>query len=407
MRSQLSPAPYSEPPAPPPARDQRLFIPSLPTLDPALLLPTLQPPRPPLYPLDRLRSPATQPFYLARAAVHHAIRHWLGRDGGVVLMPAYHHGVEVEAVRAAGGHVEFYRVDRQLRVDLDDLARRASRKTARIVYLTHFIGFPAPLAQVREIVQMHNLRLFEDCALALFSRDGDGRPLGTQGDAACFCLYKTLPVPHGGLLVGPGIPTADTIAPPLPSTLHHAAGLVLAHLELRSPGLGRAARRAARATARATVDRALANVQTGTMHLQPRDLRLAASRWLPSLLSHIDDELVVVRRRRNFSRLAAALDGILPIVGAPLPPGVCPLFLPARIETARGRDKGRLVQALRAHGIDAIDFWSRGDAACDARRFPEVAELRREILELPCHQSLDDEDIDRMARVVKQLLPHA
>jgi len=47
--------------------------------------------------------------------------------------------------------------------------------------------------------------------------------------------------------------------------------------------------------------------------------------------------------------------------------------------------------------IDAIDFWGLGDSS-----FPEVAALRREILELPCHQSLDDEDIDRVARAVKK-----
>ena len=58
-------------------------------------------------------------------------------------------------------------------------------------------------------------------------------------------------------------------------------------------------------------------------------------------------------------------------------------------------------------GIDAIDFWGTGDAACDDAEFPEVAALRREILELPCHQSLDDDAIDLVAHAVKQVLAHA
>ncbi|MCU1282988.1 MAG: tbmB, partial [bacterium] len=62
---------------------------------------------------------------------------------------------------------------------------------------------------------------------------------------------------------------------------------------------------------------------------------------------------------------------------------------------------------LHDRGIDAIDFWGTGDAACDDAEFPEVAELRREILELPCHQSLDDDAIDLVAHAVKQVLAHA
>jgi dTDP-4-amino-4,6-dideoxygalactose transaminase len=390
------------------------LIPSLPTLDPALLAPTLAPPRPSLFPLDRLRSPALQRFYLARAGVYHTVRHWLGGARATVLMPAYHHGVEVEAVRSAGADILFYRVDRNLALDLDDLAEKAALPSVRVVYLTHFVGFAQPVARVREIVRSHNKRLFEDCALALFSRTPEGQPLGSFGDAACFCLYKTLPLPHGGLLLGPDVPTAPLVAPPLLSTLHHLAGLTLAHLELGAPtlgrNLGRALGAAARAAARATVDKAVATVQTGTMHLAAHELGRGASHLIAHLLPRFDDEMVVVRRRRNFARLAAALEEVLPVVGAPLLPGACPLFLPVRIGAPlieRGLDKGAVMQALHARGIDAIDFWSRGDSACDLAQFPEVAALRRELLELPIHQSLDDDAIDLVAHAVKQVVAHA
>jgi dTDP-4-amino-4,6-dideoxygalactose transaminase len=422
MRSLSRPAPST---SPSPAR----FVPSLPTLDPKLLLPTLEPPRPLPFPLDRggastatpswprrlrvraeLGSPSLQQFYLARAGVYHTMRHWLNGAPGTVLMPAYHHGVEVEAVRAAGADVRFYRVDRNLTVDLDDLAAKAALPSVRIVYLTHFVGFAQPVAAVREIVRAHHKLLFEDCALALFSRTPDGQPLGSFGDAACFCLYKTLPLPHGGLLFAPDVPTAPLAAPPLLSTLHHLAGLTLAHLELGSPGVGRALRSAARATAHATIDQAVATIKTGTMHLAPHELERGASRLIAHIISRCDGEMVVVRRRRNFARLAAALDGIVPVVGASLAFGACPLFLPLRIGAelaARGLDKRAVMHALHARGIDAIDFWSSGDPACAADEFPDAAALRREILELPIHQSLDDEQIDFVARAVKQVLAHA
>jgi perosamine synthetase len=388
-----------------------MFIPSLPTLDPLHLLPSLDQlrPRPPLYPLDRLNGATTQCFYLARAGVYHTMRHWLhapdGQSDRTVLMPSYHHGVEVEAVRAAGANIVFYRVGADMRIDLDDIARKAAQPGVRVIYVTHFVGFAQPMPEARKIAQKHNLRLFEDCALALFSRTPGGEPLGSFGDASCYCLYKTLPVPHGGLLLAPDVPMATVTFPPLLSTLHHVAGSTLAHLELRSAGLGRALRRAARAASHATVDKAVTTVQTGTMHLAEHELNLGISRWVDPILARTDAEMVVERRRRNFTRLAEALDGVLTAVGAPLAPGVCPLFLPVRIDRQRyGFNKQELMQRLLDAGIDAIDFWGIGDPACPDQDFPEVTELRREILELPCHQSLDDDDIDQVAHTVKQVL---
>jgi dTDP-4-amino-4,6-dideoxygalactose transaminase len=156
-----------------------------------------------------------------------------------------------------------------------------------------------------------------------------------------------------------------------------------------------------RAASRATVDKAVATVKTGTMHLQPRELGLGASRLVERLLPRFDDEMVVVRRRRNFQRLARALEGIVEVVGAPLPPGTCPLFVPVRITDGDKRD---VMQKLHAVGIDAVDFW--GPTGGDDE-FREVAALRREILELPCHQSLDDDAIDLVAHAVKQVVAHA
>jgi len=176
-------------------------------------------------------------------------------------------------------------------------------------------------------------------------------------------------VPHGGVLHAPPVngrrDTVVTNAPPLWSTLHHVAGLTLAHLELQSAGVGRAVRQAARAASRATVDKAVATVKTGTMHLLPHELGLGASRLVERLLPRFDAEMVVVRRRRNFTRLAEALDGVVEVIGAPLGRGVCPLFLPIRTPRKRA-----LMQALHAHGIDAIDFWARARPTATSTSFP-------------------------------------
>src|SRR5262249_19612111 len=203
-------------------------------------------------------------------------------------------GVEVEAVRAAGAAVRFYRVDADLRMDLDDVAGRALDPGVGLIYVTHYAGFAQPIAEAAAIAAARGVPLFEDCALSLFARAPDGRPLGTTGAASAFCLYKTLPVPHGGLLRSDfALPREAVAAPPLLSTLHHAVGLALAGLELRAPRVGGALRGLARGLARRTVDAVVENVQTGTMHLAPRDLELGASAIVAHLAARCDPDLVV------------------------------------------------------------------------------------------------------------------
>jgi perosamine synthetase len=368
-----------------------VFVPSLPPLDPRLFVAST--PLGGRWPLDRIGRDDAQLFYLARAGVFQAVRHFAA--GGRVLMPAYHHGVEVAAARATGATVELYRVRADLRIDVEDLTRRAQAADTRVIYVTHFIGFAQPLDDIVALCRARGLRLIEDCALALGARDRSGVPVGARGDAAIFCLYKSLPVPHGGLLVG-RVPQAKVAPAPGMSTLHHLAGQLLAHFELRRPSLGRPLRAALRGAAHATVDHVVAHQPTGTQSLGPRDLGLGASPLVRHLCRRVHLPEVVARRRRNFQTLAALLDGF-DVVGAPLGDGDCPLFLPLRV-----RDKRRMHAALQARGIDAIDFWNTGESP-----FPEVAALRRQILELPCHQALDDGDLARVARAVKELALHA
>jgi dTDP-4-amino-4,6-dideoxygalactose transaminase len=397
---------YARPASSRSRRPRPRFISSLPTLDLSLLAPALVPSRAQRYPLDRLlhASAGTSLYYLARGAVHQAVRHFLDGRPGTFLMPSYHHGVEVEAVRAAGAGVRFYRVDSAMQIDLEDLERRLAAPDVRGVYLTHFVGFPQPIHEVMALARRRSLPVIEDCALALLSSDENGTPLGSNGDASIFCLYKSLPVPHGGLLVARAIPIPELASPPVASTLHHLGGLMLTHFALRQGDFGRSLRQAVQRAGHLAWDSIAETVKTGTTHLSPRDLALGGSRLLPYLIGHLDLEMVVVRRRRNFRRLAEALDGVVPIIGAPLPEGTCPLFLPVRI---RGREKAVVQAALSARGVDAVDFWNSSDPACPGREFPEVMTLRREVLELPCHQSLDDEDIDYVARAVKDVLGHA
>ncbi|MDQ4131767.1 MAG: hypothetical protein M3179_00845, partial [Actinomycetota bacterium] len=133
--------------------------------------------------------------HLGRGAVWLALRAMGLGPGHRLAMPAYHCGSEVEAARLAGLEIVFYRVDRTLVVDRDDLARASAGCDATYV-ISHF-GFPPVAAPPGG-------RLIEDVAHGLFSLGPDG-PLGATGETAIFCPRKSLGVPDGGgLLCRPG-----------------------------------------------------------------------------------------------------------------------------------------------------------------------------------------------------------
>ncbi|MBJ6763896.1 DegT/DnrJ/EryC1/StrS family aminotransferase [Myxococcaceae bacterium JPH2] len=371
----------------------RLYVPALPTLWPRMLMARVRPGAHPPF-----ASPNVRYFYFARNAVWLTVK-MLGLDAGEVLMPAYHHGVEVEALVDAGATPRFYRVGKHWDVDLEDVARRVGPKT-KALYLIHYAGFPGPVAQMRRLADQHGIPLIEDCALSLLSSDG-AVPLGTTGDVGIFCLYKTLPVPNGGALVVNGprqYSLPEPPAPPLASTFSHTASALLQNLELRGGFVGRGLRRLARAVGRGTVRAAsIERVATGTQHFDRRHVDLGMSPLTKRIALSQDLDGIVEARRRNYFFLLGRLRDVSPPLFNQLPPGACPLFYPLVVH-----DKAEMMARLHARGIDAIDFWRRFHPACDPAEFPEVAQLRRDIIEVPCHQDLSPEVMADVAQAVRE-----
>ncbi|MBX5483662.1 MAG: DegT/DnrJ/EryC1/StrS aminotransferase family protein [Myxococcaceae bacterium] len=379
------------------------------TVRPVLALPTLGP----FDVVPRARTRAKAPFplgapgfeatYLGRNAVYRAVKR-LGLSGAEVLVPAYHHGVEISALIEAGADVRFVRVDGEtLMLDLEDAAAQMSPRT-RALYLIHYAGFPQPLDAARAFCRRHGLWLIEDCALATFSSDGT-RALGSVGDAAIFCFYKTVPVPHGGGLLMRVDPQAATdgeplSAPPWMPTISHSAGSLFLTGERALGRPGAWVRRVVRAMTDAFVAKAWeSDVPVGTQHFDRNVVTLGMSSVTRWMIRHVDAEKVVRRRRENWAALHQRLGGLRPPVWKALPEGVCPLFYALRVE-----DKDRVLEHLHRHQIEAVDFWRWSHPAMDASRFPEVERLRREVIELPCHQDLTRDDLERIADVTRAAL---
>jgi hypothetical protein len=376
---------------------RRRWIPALPTLWPGMLSP-LGAARPPPFPFGAAR---TTRYYFARNAVWHGAR-FLGLEGKEVLVPSYHHGVEVGALADAGVVPRFVRVDARMRLDLDDLEARIGPRT-RAIYVIHYAGFAQPMDDVLAIARRRDLLVLEDCALSLLAAEGT-RPLGSTGHLGIFCFYKTLPVPNGGALVVNDPRLAGAIPAPAPaplaSTLSHAVGSVLANVAFRFGNAGEAMRAGVRrGYALARGASGLAPVSTGTMTFDPARKDLGMSGLSDVIARRCDAEAIVAARRRNYFLLLGRLREHAPPVFAEVPAGASPLFYPLLVEGKR------TVQArLAAKGIETVDFWREGHPLCPADEFPEVQNLRRRVLELPVHQDLGPGDMAYVARCAREAL---
>jgi hypothetical protein len=118
--------------------------------------------------------------------------------GDAVLVPAYHHGSEVEALARAGLRPLFYGGGPGLEPDEGELESLLG-PAVRALYLIHYLGFPQQAAGWRAWCDERGLLLIEDGAQAWLA-SSDGAPVGSFGHLSFFCLYKAFGVPDGAAM---------------------------------------------------------------------------------------------------------------------------------------------------------------------------------------------------------------
>lgn len=337
--------------------------------------------------------------FSGRVALYHGLPSLNLPPGSTILVPAYHQGVEIETLLAAGHRLRYYRLDEHLGIDLADVERRLDQ-TVSALHVIHYFGFAQPLEPIRRFCEAHRLKLIEDCALSLFSRD-NGTWVGSVGDLALYSVYKTLPLPHGGFLVTKQARSGNGLRPaPWRSTAVQTLDLLNSGLHASGWGqverwVGRASHWVAR---RIGWDRNR-TVGSGGAHWDPRLLQYRASAWTIWLMSLMNRDEVVARRRANFQRLAARLAGRASLPFPQLTDGACPLFFPVLVP-----HKARFQEDLDKLDVQSVNLWDTSHPTCPPELAEEVAHWRRDCLELPIHQELTGAEIDRVADAVLTVL---
>jgi len=136
---------------------------------------------------------------------------WLGlEDGDEVLATPLTCTATNFPILANNLNIKWVDIDsKTLNMDLDDLARKITKKT-KVIFLVHWGGYPMDLDKLSEIQQtaFNNFGfkpvIIEDCAHSLGSKF-NGKPIGTHGNICTFSFQaiKHLTSVDGGVLVLP------------------------------------------------------------------------------------------------------------------------------------------------------------------------------------------------------------
>jgi dTDP-4-amino-4,6-dideoxygalactose transaminase len=342
-------------------------------------------------------------FYRARNAIYYLFKALCEQKPGLsVLVPDYYSGNEVLAIRAAGATIHYCPVGPRMELDPAQVARLCERHNPDVLYVIHYLGWAQPMPALVDLCQRRGMRLVEDCALALLS-DLDGQPLGSFGDWSIFCLYKTLPVPNGAVLVQNTSKLEALERLPLrpvgsASVLGRTAELVVQRARGRAAHVGAALYAVKRGLGRAAGALEVHRTPVGDMGFDVTDVDLAMSPMSERVIDRLNFADIRRRRLANYRQLAGELrnraDLVLPDPGD----GVCPLFFPIFVP-----DKHAAAIELQRSGVDALEFWNDG-VEPDGREMSLHARfLRRHVLELPIHQDLTPKHVDYVARQVWNL----
>ena len=338
--------------------------------------------------------------FTGRVALYHGLRMLNVQPGSTFLVPDYFQGTELWTLKHYGLKLKYYKINRDLSIDLGHLAH-LDFGSCTAFYLIHYFGHPHPMGPVLDFCRSHKLLLVEDCAVAMFSKYA-GRWLGSFGDLAIYSPYKSIGLPHGGL----GAVRARDMArpelqrPPLISTLLQIRDRFGRYLKARAPHGVERSFSAATATARRllAVDRGT-QVASGSAVWSPSTLGLDTSRLTRRMAQSEVAESVIEQRRYNFNYLVERLPNHIPILWRTLMDGECPLFLPLIVKERQAVQKG-----LLDRGVESVAIWSDEQHDLTESVTEDVRHLRQTVMEIPVYQGLTRKDLEHLVDVISSVI---
>lgn len=339
------------------------------------------------------------PRLVARGAVAIllALRHARIGSGAEVLVPAFNCPSMIAPVRAAGAEAVPYPINEDLSIDSKSMQRLITSRT-RAVLAAHLYGRINDLAGLKAMCEERGIVLIEDCAHAFFGATAAG-PVGSIGHYAVASPRKFFPIAEGGLLTSSvrdlrelALPSASW-SQALQSALRMVDSAVeFGHLRALAPVLAVAKR--ARSILRAKADpQPGSGVQGDDAYDMQLDVRrcvgLAGGVGAGRYLFNVG---LIAARRRNFERIAAGINGAAKARVLEMPP--VNTFVPYVVPVLLADPQRHFVQ-LKQLGVPMWRWEHSIRGVC------KVADsYSQSLIQLPCHQALRAEEIDRIVHTV-------
>ena len=123
------------------------------------------------------------------------------KRGDEILIPEYSYISPANICKLLGFKITIVKIDKNLQIDVDDLAKKINKKT-KCILLVHNYGNTACIDKITALAKKHKLYLLEDFSEAIFSKYKK-KYVGTFGDisVASFHATKTITTGEGGALL--------------------------------------------------------------------------------------------------------------------------------------------------------------------------------------------------------------
>lgn len=354
-------------------------------------------------------------YYFGRTAIWHGLSALGLKTGDEVVAPIYNCGTEIDPLLKFGLSVRYYDQYKALQPDLNEIEGLINSKT-RAIYITHFFGFPQPLSEIKSLCEKYKLFLIEDCAPALYSKNGE-TPLGSEGDISIFSFRKTLPLTDGSALVinNPELPEPET-AKASPAVYnardvlyfikghyiydHNASGLlpiILKYVYEKRGDVGGGNSKSYE-TSEVLGEQITLTPYGGHYHPE-KDNRKPMSTMAMRIMKASDQQMIVGRRRSNFEVMLNALkaNSKIETVFTDLPDGVCPLNFPIVVD-----DRQSLREHFEKQDIALGRWWRFFHEACPWSEYPTALKLKNHLVSIPIHQDMNENILKQLAaKIVK------
>ncbi|MDP3733874.1 MAG: DegT/DnrJ/EryC1/StrS family aminotransferase [Nanoarchaeota archaeon] len=303
------------------------------------------------------------------AALHAALLAHNIKEGDEVITTTFSFIATANAIRMAGATPVFVDIEENTFNLNPDLIESAITPKTKAIMPVHLFGLPAAMDKITQIAEKHGLVIIEDACQA-HGAEYNGKKAGSFG-TGCFSFYSTknMTTGEGGMITT----NDDAVAAKIRTIINHGSTEKYYHqhhgYNYRMTNLAAA---------------------LGIIQLQK--------------LEHFNS-----RRRENAAALTAALHSIPGILVPELSPGHVYHQYTIRILPAFGKTRKEVVQYLTEKGIGHGIFYplpihqQEAYKECNHILFPVAERAAEEVLSLPVHPLVTEENIDQIAEAFHTL----